>query len=574
MASSFSIPKSKAYLVFLNISFVLLFGLFFKTHFSSSSKSVVSSPNLALTTDTQEGCKGLVKLKDYKSKCVYLKTQRSCDTSGYIDYLYLFYCLSGNWPSLGFTLIILWLLVLFYLLGDTASVYFCSSLESLSKILKLSPTIAGVTLLSLGNGAPDLFSSLVSFTGNGSKSVGVNSVLGGAFFVSCIVVGVICVIVGPSQISVQKFDFIRDVCFLLLGLSALLLTLLVGKINLWGALGFFALYLIYVFVVYKTHGYSKSDIEDSVSGNGSNYGDEFGELGVPILRSFQSEEFIFAKEEELEANDNCNAEKLCSRWKSSALFGWFLYIIGLPLSLPRRMTIPVVSEDNWSKPFAVISITIAPFFLALIFDSQTSTTEFKTRLPIYIFGGSVGVLFGVLALFTTKTSSPPQKFVFPWLIAGFAMSVTWSYITANELVALLVSIGYIFGISPSILGLTVLAWGNSLGDLITNVAMSMKGGAKGTQVAISGCYAGPIFNLLVGLGLSLIVSTWSVYPSSLLVSKDLFLLETMAFLVIGLLWALVILPWRKMKLDRFLGIGLLVIYLGCISLRLVQTLQA
>ncbi|KAF5202964.1 Cation/calcium exchanger [Thalictrum thalictroides] len=569
MASSFSIPKSKAYLVFLNISFVLLFGLFCKTHLSSSSESILSSPNLALTTDTQEGCKELAKLKDYKAKCVYLKTQRSCDTNGYIDYLYLFYCLSGNWPSLGFTLVFLWLIVLFYLLGDTASVYFCSSLESLSKILKLSPTIAGVTLLSLGNGAPDLFSSLVSFTGNGSRSVGVNSVLGGAFFVSCIVVGVICVIVGPSQIYVVKFDFVRDVCFLLFGLSALLLIVIVGKINLWGALGFLALYIIYVFVVYKTNGHSNSDIEDGVSGIGSNYGDE---LGVPILRSFQTEEFIFAKEEELEANDNCDAEKICSSWKSSAPFGWFLYIIELPLSLPRRMTIPVVSEDNWSKPFAVISITIAPFFLALICDSQMSTTEFKTRLAIYIFGGSVGVLFGVLALFTTKTSCPPQKFLLPWLVVGFAMSVTWSYITANELVALLVSIGYIFGISPSILGLTVLAWGNSLGDLITNVAMSMKGGAEGTQVAISGCYAGPIFNLLVGLGLSQIVSTWGVYPSSLLVSKDLFLLETLAFLVIGLLWALVILPWRKMKLDRFLGIGLLVIYLGCISLRLVQTL--
>ncbi|KAL6218872.1 hypothetical protein ACLB2K_012079 [Fragaria x ananassa] len=74
-----------------------------------------------------------------------------------------------------------------------ASEYFCASLESLSRLLKLSPTIAGVTLLSLGIGAPDVFSSFVSFMGKGGTNidVGLNTILGGASFVSCVVVGII-----------------------------------------------------------------------------------------------------------------------------------------------------------------------------------------------------------------------------------------------------------------------------------------------------------------------------------------------------------------------------------------------
>ncbi len=45
-----------------------------------------------------------------------------------------------------------------------------------------------------------------------------------------------------------------------------------------------------------------------------------------------------------------------------------------------------------------------------------------------------------------------------------------------------------------VLGLTVLAWGNSIGDFSTNMAMAKKGLAN---MALTACYAGPVFNLLV-----------------------------------------------------------------------------
>ncbi|CAG2176767.1 unnamed protein product, partial [Oppiella nova] len=49
-------------------------------------------------------------------------------------------------------------------------------------------------------------------------------------------------------------------------------------------------------------------------------------------------------------------------------------------------------------------------------------------------------------------------------------------------------------LSDAILGLTILAWGNSLGDL-----SMARHGYPG--IGISACFGGPLLNLLMGLGL-------------------------------------------------------------------------
>ena len=81
---------------------------------------------------------------------------------------------------------------------------------------------------------------------------------------------------------------------------------------------------------------------------------------------------------------------------------------------------------------------------------------------------------------------------------GFGVAVLWIYALANEIVALLKVFGVALGFSDAILGLTLLAWGNSISDLVADVAVARRGFPR---MGFSASFGGPLFNLLVGIGL-------------------------------------------------------------------------
>ncbi len=83
--------------------------------------------------------------------------------------------------------------ICFWVLGSTADAYLSPVLATISKHLKLSQSLAGVTLLAFGNGAPDVFASISASSSIASAAaathgsgfyLAASSAIGGGFYVS------------------------------------------------------------------------------------------------------------------------------------------------------------------------------------------------------------------------------------------------------------------------------------------------------------------------------------------------------------------------------------------------------
>ena len=74
-------------------------------------------------------------------------------------------------------------------------------------------------------------------------------------------------------------------------------------------------------------------------------------------------------------------------------------------------------------------------------------------------------MIGLAVLRYADDEKLPLVAAIPISLYGFFIAATWIDTIADALVGLLQFLGAISGIPSSILGLTVLAWGNSMGDV-------------------------------------------------------------------------------------------------------------
>ena len=132
------------------------------------------------------------------------------------------------------------------------------------------------------------------------------------------------------------------------------------------------------------------------------------------------------------------------------------------------------------------------------------------------------------------------------IVIGAVMIVVGSNLTVDAAKAL----AKIFGISDRIIGLTIVAFGTSLPELVTSVTAARKGK---TDIAIGNIVGSNIFNILFVLGISGLVSPSPIFFDSA------FLIDGVIAIVAAVL--LFVLSYSKKSLNRIGGIILLAGYI-------------
>jgi Ca2+/Na+ antiporter len=111
-----------------------------------------------------------------------------------------------------------------------------------------------------------------------------------------------------------------------------------------------------------------------------------------------------------------------------------------------------------------------------------------------------GIIISLLIKFRTSSDSPPKIILFLFALIAFIMSLLWIKFTCDIIIEFITLLGLILKLEKAVLGFTLLSWGNVLGDLMANIAMSKRGLG---EMAISSCI--PNFDLIVGFGVSTLI---------------------------------------------------------------------
>ncbi|XP_051489580.1 LOW QUALITY PROTEIN: mitochondrial sodium/calcium exchanger protein [Apus apus] len=519
-----------------------------------------------------------VRNRNSSDWCHFIRSNPDCRLEGgFLDYLQGVFCVfPPRLLPLAVTLYALWLLYLFIILGVTAEKFFCPNLSAISTNLKLSHNVAGVTFLAFGNGAPDVFSAVVAFSDPRTAGLAVGAVFGAGVFVTTVVAGGIALV---KPFTAASRPFLRDVIFYMVAVFLTFMVLYFGRITLGEALGYLGLYVFYVLAVvlctwihrrqrqeglapprpWEPEMPTDAEEQESLGTNSGDYGEEYR----PLLPSQETSLRILTRS--LSPLDY-------QRWRRKPWYWRLFKVFKVPVELVLLLTVPVVDPDkddlNWKRPLNCLHILTSPLLCVLTLKSGSyGLYQIQGIFPVWALVTLVGSVLAIIIFLTTSNEEPPKYHcVFAFL--GFLASAMWINAAATELVNILRTLGVIFQLSNTVLGLTLLAWGNSIGDTFSDLTMARQGYPR---MAFSACFGGIIFNILVGVGLGcLLQMTSSQLVVKLEPDPDNLLVWILAgALGLSLVFSFVSVPAQCFQLGKAYGICLILYYLAFLCLALL-----
>ncbi|OOF93676.1 hypothetical protein ASPCADRAFT_172524 [Aspergillus carbonarius ITEM 5010] len=210
-------------------------------------------------------------------------------------------------------------------------------------------------------------------------------------------------------------------------------------------------------------------------------------------------------------------------------------------AIQTNMDSPSLSSKEWCVWLVWTQIFMGPFFVALMY---WATVDSELDARNLLLPSMVSLLFSLICItclmISTRhnlSSQPPSAWRPALAFLGFVVAICWIATIATEVVNLLKTLGVILNISDSLLGLTVFAVGNSLGDLVADITVARLGypvmALSASIVRAGGSYEIEVSKVLIISGATLLVT------------------------LVGLL---IVVPLNKWRMDQKIGWGLVILW--------------
>lgn len=185
--------------------------------------------------------------------------------------------------------------------------------------------------------------------------------------------------------------------------------------------------------------------------------------------------------------------------------------------------------------------------------------DFGDNLADHIFW-AIGFPLIFMFHFTIPDSSKPELSKYYYL--SFMSSVFWIGIISYFMVFMATTLGKVLNIPDPVMGLTLLAGGTSIPDLLSSAAVARKGYG---DMAVSSSIGSNIFDILVGLPVPWIIYTGMVHPGShvTIASDGLMIMVISLLLMVGFVCLLIhFYGWTLNKNLAYTFVLLYILFVG------------
>ncbi|XP_078020343.1 sodium/potassium/calcium exchanger 2 isoform X7 [Epinephelus lanceolatus] len=455
------------------------------------------------------------------------------------------------------------MIYMFIALAIVCDEFFVPALTVITEKLSISDDVAGATFMAAGGSAPELFTSIIGVFISHSN-VGIGTIVGSAVFNILFVIGM-CAIFSKEILNLTWWPLFRDVSFYILDLIMLIIFFLDNFISVWESVALLSAYATYV-IFMKCNSRVESFVKNCMSKNQVvevevqpkarprlQRGGSSASLHNSLMRNsifqlmihtldplsegkFREKASILHKiaKKKCQVEDSEKANGVASRSDKNLPNSSSVEVEVTPPMNGTAGQEGETAEDeeeedqplslSWPESnrkrftYLLIMPIVLPLWLTLPDVRKTASKKF---FPITFLGAIA------------------------W-IAGFSYLMVW---WAHQ-------VGETIGITEEIMGLTILAAGTSIPDLITSVIVARKGLG---DMAVSSSVGSNIFDITVGLPFPWLL--WSLFRNLQPVqvsSNGLFCAIVLLFIM--LLFVIISIAACKWRMSKLLGFIMFMLY--------------